>query len=51
MKNIGVVLMKLGRVRQAVEQYEQIVEDHLMDLQVKTITNLKTKIQNSRVTE
>lgn len=39
--------MKLGRVRQAVEQYEQIVEDHLMDLQVNTIVYLKTKIQTS----
>eukprot|EP00210_Caulerpa_lentillifera_P001414 g1358.t1 len=34
MKNIAVTLMKMGRVRQSVEQYEQILEDHLMDLQV-----------------
>lgn len=34
MKNIAAALMKLGRVRQAVEQYEHIVEQNSIDCQV-----------------
>ena len=43
MKNIAAALMKLGKVKQAVEQYERIVEQNAIDVQVVQAQHPKSK--------